>query len=194
LTFYADGLAYDEFSPVAYADRSAWRAGLYLSQFPLVHKLDLRVEGVYTDNPLGGAVGHGFYYSNGTWRSGYTNNGYLMGSWIGRGGQGAQAWANYWFGARNRLQFNYRHEKVSQQLLPGGGTLTDAGTRGDYWVRSNLRVSGSVQYEQWLFPVIRPNLQRDVSATAEILFQPEKLFRRSSTSAAGSAPGNGGRP
>jgi membrane-associated phospholipid phosphatase len=194
LTFYADGLAYDEFSPIAYADRSAWRAGLYLSQFPLVHKLDLRVEGVYTDNPIGGAVSRGFYYSNGTWRSGYTNNGYLMGSWIGRGGQGAQAWANYWFGARNRLQFNFRHQKVSQQLLPGGGTLTDAGTRGDYWVRSNLRVSASVQYEQWLFPVIRPNLQRDVSATVEILFQPEKLFRRSSTSAAGSAPGNGGRP
>src|SRR5712664_3690990 len=80
LTFYADGLAYDQFSPIAYADRSAWRAGLYFSHFPLLPKLDLRVEGVYTDNPIGGAVGSGFYYSNGTWRSGYTNNGYLLGS------------------------------------------------------------------------------------------------------------------
>ncbi len=30
LTFYADGYTDDQFSPVAYADRSAWRAGLYL--------------------------------------------------------------------------------------------------------------------------------------------------------------------
>lgn len=194
LTFYADGLAYDQFSPIAYADRSAWRAGLYFSKFPRVHRLDLRVEGVYTDNPIGGAVDHGFYYSNGTWRNGYTNNGYLIGSWIGRQGQGAQAWTNYWFGARNRLQFNFRHEKVSQQLMPGGGTLTDVGARGDYWVRSNLSLSASVQYERWLFPVIQPNAEKNVTATAEILFQPEKLFRRSSTSAAGSASGDGGRP
>lgn len=194
LTFYADGLAYDQFSPIAYADRSAWRAGLYFSHFPLIPKLDLRVEGVYTDNPIGGSVGHGFYYSNGTWRNGYTNNGYLLGSWIGRDGQGAQAWANYWFGARNRLQFNFRHQKVSQQLMPGGGTLTDVGVRGDYWVRSNLSLSASVQYERWLFPVIQPNAERPVTGTVEILFQPEKLFRRSSTSAAGSASGIGGRP
>ena len=194
VTFYGDGLAYDEFSPIAYADRSAWRAGLYFSQFPWVHKLDLRVEGVYTDNPLGGALGHGFYYSNGTWRNGYTNNGYLLGSWIGRDAQGAQAWTNYWFGARNRLQFNFRHKKVSQQLMPGGGTLTDAGARGDYWVRSNLSVSASVQYEWWLFPVIQRNAQKNVAATVEILFQPEKLFRRSSTSEAGNVPGNEGRP
>jgi len=194
LTFYADGLAYDEFSPIAYVDRSAWRAGLYFSHFPRVHKLDLRVEGVYTDNPIGGAVGHGFYYTNGTWRNGYTNNGYLMGSWVGRDGQGAQAWANYWFGARNRLQFNFRHEKISPQLMPDGGTLTDAGARGDYWLRPSLGLSASVQYERWLFPVIQPNESRNVLAMVEILFQPQKLFQRSAQNAAGTAPGNGGRP
>jgi hypothetical protein len=194
LTFYADGLAYDQFSPIAYADRSAWRAGLYFSHFPRVQKLDLRVEGVYTDNPIGGGVGPGFYYSNGTWRNGYTNNGQLMGSWIGRGGQGAQAWSNYWFSARNRLQFSFRHEKVSQQLMPGGGTLTDVGARGDYWVRSNLSVSASVQYERWIFPVIQPNAATNVSTTVEILFQPQGLFRHSATNAQDSQPGEGGRP
>jgi hypothetical protein len=194
LTFYADGLAYDQFSPIAYADRSAWRAGLYFSHFPRVQKLDLRVEGVYTDNPIGGGAGPGFYYSNGTWRNGYTNNGQLMGSWIGRGGQGAQAWSNYWFSARNRLQFSFRHEKVSQQLMPGGGTLTDVGARGDYWVRSNLSVSASVQYERWIFPVIQPNAATNVSTTVEILFQPQGLFRHSATNAQDSQPGEGGRP
>ena len=194
LTFYADGYTDDQFSPIAYADRSAWRAGLYLSQFPLVHKLDLRVEGVYTDNPIGGAVGHGFYYFNGTWRSGYTNNGNLIGSWVGRDGQGAQAWTNYWFNPRNRLQFNFRHQRVSHQFIPGGGTLSDVGVRGDYWVRSNLSLSASVQYERWLFPVIQPGAQTNTTAAVEILFQPQKLFHRSSADTPGRASGNGSKP
>jgi len=179
LTFYADGYTDDEFSPIAYADRSAWRAGLYLSQFPLVHRLDLRAEGVYTDNPIGGNVSHGFYYENITWRSGYTNNGNLLGNWIGREGQGAQAWSNYWFGARNRLQLKFRHQKVSQEFIPRGGTLTDIGVRGDYWVRSTLSLSASVQYERWLFPVIQAGPERNVAAFVEIRFQPQKFSRSS---------------
>jgi hypothetical protein len=53
LKLYADGLTYDEYSPIAYVDVSAWHAGLYLSRFPGVSRLDLRVEGGYTDIPGG---------------------------------------------------------------------------------------------------------------------------------------------
>jgi capsule assembly protein Wzi len=194
LTFYGDGFTDDEFSPFGYADRSVWHAGLFLSHVPRVPKLDLRVEGVYTDNPLGGRICCGFFYFNSTWKGGYTNRGYLIGSWIGREGQGAQAWTNYWFNARNRLQFNFRHQKVSQEFIPGGGSLTDAGVRGDYWLRPNLGLSVSVQYERWLFPVIQSNPSTNVSATVEILFQPQKLFQRSATNAANSASTTGGRP
>src|SRR6266581_9609448 len=49
LSLYGDGFTDDEFSPIAYVDVSAWHAGLYLSHFPRVSRLDLRVEGVYTD-------------------------------------------------------------------------------------------------------------------------------------------------
>jgi Capsule assembly protein Wzi/PAP2 superfamily len=178
LTFYGDGFTDDQFSPIAYADRSAWHAGLYLAQVPLLPKLDFRVEGVYTDVPAGGQIGHGFFYFNFTWRSGYVNNGNLIGSWIGREGQGAQAWTNYWFNARDRLQFNFRHQKVSNEFIPGGGTLTDVGVRGDYWLRPSLGFSAVVQYERWIFPVIQPGAQRDITGSIEILFQPQKLFRR----------------
>src|SRR5205814_7576019 len=75
LTFYADGFTDDEFSPIAYWDRSAWTAGLYAPHLPKLEKMELRAEGVYTDVPLGGALGHGFYYFNGTWRNGYTSDG-----------------------------------------------------------------------------------------------------------------------
>ena len=195
VTFYGDGYTDDQFSPIAYADRSAWHAGLYFSHFPQLPKLDLRVEGVYTDVPPGaGPIAPGTFYDNATWSSGYTNNGYLIGSWVGRGGQGAQAWTNYWFNARNRLQFNFRHQKVSQHFIPGGGSLTDVGVRSDYWVRSNLSLSASVQYERWLFPVIQPNASTNVSATVEILFQPQKLFRRSALGGDATTSENGGRP
>jgi len=188
-TLYADGLTYDEFSPIAYPTWSAWHSGLYFSHLPRLPKLDLRVEGVYTDVPKRGGVNNpGSFYFNGTWRSGYTNEGNIMGSWVGRGGQGAQAWSNYWFGARNRLQFNFRHLKVSQEFIPGGGTLTDVGARTDYWVRSNLSLSASVQYERWLFPVIQPNASRNVTAAVQILFEPQKLFKHSAANAAGDRP------
>jgi len=179
LTFYGDAFTDDQYSPIAYLDRSAIRGGLFLSHFPALPKLDLRVEGVYTDVPAGGHLSHGFFYSNDRYRSGYTSDGYLLASWIGREGQGAQAWTNYWFSPRSRLQLNYRHQKVSQQFIPGGGTLTDVALRGDYQASSSISFSASVQYEKWLFPVIQPNAATNVSAMAEVLFQPQKLFRRS---------------
>jgi membrane-associated phospholipid phosphatase len=194
LTFYGDAFADDQYSPIAYFDRSAIHAGLFLSHVPGIPKLDLRAEGVYTDLPAGGALSHGFFYFSTLILNGQTSNGYLLGSWIGREGQGAQAWSNYWFNARNRLQFNFRHQKVSQQFIPGGGTLTDVGVRGDYWVRSNLSISASVQYERWLFPVIQPNASRNLTTAVQISFQPHNLFRHSAADGAGAALQAGDRP
>jgi hypothetical protein len=194
LTFYADGLVWDQYSPIAYADRSAWRAGLFLSHVPVFPKLDVRVEGLYTDMLVGGKICCGFYYYDATWRSGYTNNGNIMGSWVGRAGQGAQAWTNYWFSARNRLQFYFRHQKVSQEFIPGGGSLTDVGVRTDYSLRSNLSLSVSVQDERWLFPVIQPNAAHDVTASIGIMFEPQKIFRSSQADTVGTPPAKGGRP
>jgi hypothetical protein len=193
LTWYADGYTDDQFSPVAYADRSAWHSGLYLSHVPWLDRMDLRAEGVYTDVPAGGGpISPGNFYFNGAWRSGYTNDGNIIGSWVGRGGQGAQAWSNYWFRARNRIQVNFRHLKVSQVFVPGGGTVTDFGVRGDYLWRSNVSFSASVQYERWLFPVIQPNAEKPVSATIEIQFQPQKLLKHSVGNATDLASGVGG--
>jgi hypothetical protein len=179
VTFYGDAFAEDQFSPIAYWDRSAIRGGLYFSHVPKIQRLDLRVEGVYTDLPAGGALSHGFFYFNFRFKEGYTNQGQLLGSWIGRQGQGAQAWTNYWFNARDRLQISFRHQKVSQQFVPGGGTLTDVSARGDYWPSQILGLTTSIQYERWLFPVIKPGPQQDISASIGIQIQPQKIFRPS---------------
>jgi hypothetical protein len=159
VTFYVDGFTDDQFSPIAYWDRSAWTAGLYFPQLPKLPKLDLRIEGVYTDVPAGGNIGHGFFYFNLAYRQGYTNDGNLIGSWIGRQGQGAQAWMTYNISAKSTIQFNYRHEKISNQVLFGGGTITDVGVTPNIWLRPNLSVSGLLQYEKWNFPVLAPNAE-----------------------------------
>ena len=197
LTLYSDGFTDDEFSPIAYVSLSSWHAGLYLSHFPRVSRLDLRAEGVYTDVPAGNSINSkypGSFYGNSTWRNGYTNNGDLIGSWIGRGGQGVQTWSNYWFTPRNRLQFYFRHQKVSQQFIAGGGSLTDEGVRTDYSLRPNLSLSVSVQHERWLFPVIQPTAARNVTASAGISFEPQKIFRSSQADTADAPSAKGGRP
>ena len=194
LTFYGDAFADDQYSPIAYWDRSAIHAGLYLSHVPRIPKLDLRAEGVYTDPPAGGALSHGFFYFSTLIPNGQTSNGYLLGSWIGREGQGAQAWTNYWFNARNRVQINFRHQKVSQQFIPGGGTLTDIGVRGDYWTRFNVGISGWLQHERWLFPVIQPNAANNVTAAVQISFEPQKWFRRTDPVGSNASSLDGGRP
>jgi hypothetical protein len=91
------------------------------------------------------------------------------------------------------VQLNFRHQKVSQQYLPGGGTLTDVGARADYWTRFNAGISASVQYEHWSFPIVQPNATTNVTAMVQISFEPQKWFHRSSISANADSS-DGGRP
>jgi membrane-associated phospholipid phosphatase len=182
MTFYAEGLAeHDEITPLLGPDVAAWLAGLYVPRLPKIPKLDFRVEGGYTDPPnSGGDVAHGAFYWDGGWLTGFQNAGHLMGSWMGRQGQGAQAWTNYWFSPRNKLQFGFRHQKVSQQLIPNGGNLVDANVRAEFWPRSTFSLSASVQYEMWNFPVIASTRQSNVTSSVQLSFWPGGLSRKAS--------------
>jgi membrane-associated phospholipid phosphatase len=172
VTFYTDSFTDDQFSPVAYFDRSANSAGLYFARLPKLPEFSLRVEGVYTDNPLGGNLCCGFYYSNDRYRNGYTDYGNLMGSWIGRDGQGAQAWLTYWESPRNSVQFQYRHQKVDALFIPYGGTLTDAGVKADLQVGPDMSVSAFLQYEKWNFPILRPGPTTDFTTSVQFTYSP----------------------
>ncbi|HLV95095.1 MAG TPA: capsule assembly Wzi family protein [Candidatus Acidoferrales bacterium] len=184
VTWYGDGFTDDEPSPVWDAfDKSAFNSGLYFPHLPKLPKLDLRVEGVFTDNPNPNPVlQHGFFYSEGTYRSGYTNDGNLIASWIGRQGQGAQAWATYWFTPKSKLQFNYRHQKVSREFVPSGGTVTDGGVRADFWAGSTFSVTGSFQYEKWNFPVLAATPQTDLTTSIQVTFWPKLRGTKRDTS------------
>jgi membrane-associated phospholipid phosphatase len=180
LTFYGDAYSEDQANPWFAWDKSAITSGIYMPQVPKIHKLDLRVEGAYTDLPGGTATiseQPGFFYYNLHYRSGYTNNGNLLGSWIGRQGQGAEAWSNYWFSPRNRLQLHFRHQKVDHKFIPRGGTLTSLGISAHLWVRSMVDISSTVQYERWNFPVIAAAPQTNITAQFQITFHPHWTLR-----------------
>lgn len=182
LTFYADGFTeHDTFSPIVGPDVAAWLGGVYLPRLPKVPKMDLRIEGVQTDPPIGGNVGFGFFYYDPTWITGFQNSGHLMGNWVGRQGVGVQAWTTYWFTGRNKLQFGFRHQKVDNQFLPNGGTLADASIRGDLWAKSIFSVSALVQYEAWKFPVISATRQSNVASSLQISFWPKGISRKNSS-------------
>jgi hypothetical protein len=182
LTFYADGFTeHDTFSPIVGPDVAAWLGGMYLPRLPKIPKMDLRIEGVQTDPPIGGNVGYGFFYYDPTWITGFQNSGHLMGNWVGRQGVGVQAWTTYWFTPRNKLQFGFRHQKVDNQFLPNGGTLADASVRGELWEKSSFSVSAVVQYEAWTVPVISTTRQSNVASSLQFTFWPKGLSRRNST-------------
>jgi Capsule assembly protein Wzi/PAP2 superfamily len=179
LTLYADGMTeHDTISPLVGPDVAAWLGGVYLPRLPKIPKMDFRAEGVYTDPPIGGNVGSGYFYYNPTWISGFTNAGKLMGNWVGREGQGVQAWTTYWLTPRNKLQFEFRHLKVSREFITFGGTVADASVRADFLVRSNFSLSALVQYEAWTFPVIAPTRQSDVTSSIQLTFWPKGLSRK----------------
>jgi hypothetical protein len=170
ITLYAEGLAeHDEISPLLGPDVAAWLGGLYLPRLPRLPKVDLRVEAGYTDPPSsGGDVAYGAFYWDETWITGFQNDKHLMGSWMGRQGQGAQAWTTYWFSPRNKLQFGIRHQKVSRELLASGGTLADANLRAEFWPRSSFSVSALLQYEVWDYPVLASTRQSNVTTSIQL--------------------------
>jgi hypothetical protein len=182
LIFYADGFTeHDTISPIVGPDVAAWLGGIYIPRLPKLHNMDFRAEGVYTDPPIGGNVGSGYFYYNPTWISGYVNSGHLMGNWVGREGQGVQVWTSYWFSPHNKLQFGFRHLKVSHEFVPNGGTLADASVRADFWAGSSFSISAAVQYEGWTFPVIAPTRQSNLSSSLQLTFWPKGISRRHSS-------------
>jgi len=171
LTVYTDSLSPDDVSPVSAPRRAAIQPGLYLSHFPKLAKLDLRVEAVNTDTPSSSVSGvyvyFDFYYHN---LSTVKNN--LIGSWIGRNGKGIQAWSTYWFNGRSSLQFGYRHAQVAGDFIPHGETFNDASVRANWSVRRNLEVSASAQYERWFAPVLAPGPQVNWTSSVQISYTP----------------------
>jgi hypothetical protein len=138
---------------------------------PKLPKLQLRAEGFNISRTREFNIPGWVYYNIDRYRSGYVNDGYLLGSWIGRAGRGGQGWLTYWFSPRNKLQLGYRLQTVAPNFI-GGGRLADYSAQGEFMLGRDVSLSGFLQYEQWRFPVLDPNRQSDVTASVELTIWP----------------------
>ena len=173
LTIYTDSLSPDDVSPISAPRRAAVNPGIYLSRFPKLPKLDLRIEGVNT-NTLSSSGGGHFVYIDNFYHDLSTNKGNIIGSWIGREATGVQAWTNYWFTPRTSLQLGYRHARVPADFIPGGGTYNDGSVRLNCWLR-DVNLSTLVQYERWKYPLLASGAQTNVTTSLQLTYWPRWL-------------------
>jgi hypothetical protein len=173
LTAYGDAFTEDEISPLGYPRKSAFQAGLYLARIPGIPKLDLRIEGG-TTAPVNFPTCIGCFYVNNAYPDGsYMNSGNLVASWLGRAGQGERVWSTYWLSPRNKIQFQYRHQKVDGDYLQRGGTLNDGGVGVEFQVHPRITFSGSVQYESWNYPLLSVEQKSNWTTSAGFTFWPK---------------------
>ena len=169
LTLYSDSLVVDEITPIA-SSRPTINPGIYLPQIPKIPKLDLRLEFLRTAHTPEFPPGF-VYFDFRRYRSGYTNDGNLLASWIGRSGRGGEAWATYWLTPRTKLQLGYRLQMVYKDFIQGG-RLADYSARGDYTLGRSFALTALFRHEQWWFPVLSSSRQSDETASVQLTFYP----------------------
>ena len=173
LTLYADSETHDDLFPISAPRRAAYRPGIYLSQFPGIKRLDLRVEGVSTDcSTLACQDGVKDYYET-IQKQGYTNKGNILGDWIGRGAKGGQAWLTYHLSGNEWVQVEYLHKQTPNDFIVHGTTqnqfLVDVVKR----LRPDVELHAWYQHERWVAPIYMTGPQSNNAFTFQVTFFPK---------------------
>lgn len=174
VTVYTDSLVHDDVSPISAPRRSGIHAGVYLARFPGFEHLDLRVEGASTNTPSASIQTGQFLYYETIQRQGPTNNGFLVGDWVGRQGTGGQAWITYHLSPQEDVQFMYRNAKAASGFFPGGTTQNAYEFQVRKRVLKDIEIHGWVQYEGWKAPIYKSGPQSDTSVAAQITWFPHE--------------------
>ena len=178
LTLYSDSFVHDDVSPISAPRRAGLHPGIYLSQFPYLHSLDLRLEGASTEptshsNPDGSPIDQGqFLYVETIQKQGPTNKGFLP-DWVGRQGKGGQEWLTWHLSGNEDIQFMYRNAKASAQFIPGGTTQNDFEGSVVKRIGKDIEVKGWLQYETWKAPIYVTGSQSDTSGAGQITWYPK---------------------
>jgi hypothetical protein len=174
ITFYTDSLVHDDVSPVSAPRRAGYHPGVYLARFPGLEHLDLRLEAANSEPAShSGADGTpinqgGFLYYETVERQGPTNNGFLVGDWVGRQGKSGQAWLSYHITPQEMVQFQFRLAKDSSAFIPGGTSQNDFVINVVKRLRKNYELKGWVQFEHWKAPIYKTGLQSDTTAAFQV--------------------------
>ncbi len=141
LTLYSGSIVHDDVNALPNG-RAGINPGIYLTHFPKLPKLDFRAEAVYTDPPGATQQGGRFLYYEIVYHDLYLNDGYLMGSWIGREGKGYQAWSTYTMTPQSSIQASFRYAKIDKDFIPRGSTQWDGTISAMLRVRKETPAKG----------------------------------------------------
>lgn len=172
-TLYLDSICHDDVTPISAPRRAAYRTGLYLSHFPKLNKLDLRLEGVTTDPGVRPSSGGHFNYFEIIQVQGYTNKGFIMGDWIGREAKGGQAWLTYHLSGNEWVQLEYLNKKIPKDFAPGGTTQNQFKVDVVKRIWHDLELNAWVQYERWKAPAYKTGAQSDTAAAFQVTWYPK---------------------
>gem|GEM_PF-280291 len=173
LTLYVDMGAHDDVNPISAPRRADFRTGLYLSHVPAVPKLDLRVEAADSDQSTSISLGGGATYWEVVQRQGYTNNGQIMGDWMGREGKGGQAWLTYHLSGNEQVQLEWMHAKNAKDFFPGGSGQNQVRASAVVRIAKQLELNGYVQYEEWVAPYWMSGRHSDTTTSLQITWYPK---------------------
>ncbi len=169
LTGYVDGFSDDQPFPPSYPTESAWISGFFLRCVPGLPHLTIRAEGLLS--PHRDLAFPGFFYFNVHYLSGYTNNRQLMGSWIGREGDGEQIWTTWNLSPRSSIEASYRGMTVNREFLQGGA-LRDFSVAANLQIRPAWQLKLEDQAEWWRFPLLSATPQRNDAFTIQLSYMP----------------------
>ena len=176
VTLYSDNFSEDDVNPVVNPSRAMYNPGIYLSQIPHLRKFDFRFEVANTHN-------HEEAYTSFYYKNAYTNKGFLFGNTVGRRGSAFEVSSTYWLSPRKRMQVGWREQKVSQDLIPSGGSQNSLRVQADWFVQKEMEFSALAQHELWVFPFLATRPQSDNVISLQLTVYPKKLWSRTALKA-----------
>ncbi len=170
VTLYTDSFAHDDVTPLSAPRHNAYRPGIYLSHFPRLPKLDLRVEGSTSDPPITDSNRGQFLAWEGVQQQGPTNKGFLVGDPNERESKGGNAWLTWHLSPEEQIQASWRGVKQAKDFVPGGTTQNIFRVDATKRLGRERDVEAHVwaQYEQWKAPVYRAGQQADTTVAGEL--------------------------
>lgn len=172
-TLYVDSISHDDVTPISAPRRAAYRTGLYISQFPRLNRLSLRVEAVTTDPGVARSRGGTFNYFEIVQLQGYTNKGMIMGDWIGREAKGGQVWLTYQLSGNELVQLEYMNKKTPKDFIPGGTTQNQFKVSVVKRFGQDVELNSWYQYEGWKAPIYKTGLQKNSTVAVQLTWFPK---------------------
>ena len=173
VTTYADSFVHDNVFPISNPRRAAVRAGVLVSRLPYAPRVDLRLEGAYTDVNDPQSTGGSFLFAEFIYKDAYTNRGFLLGDPLGRENKGGNAWLTYHRSPRQDFQFEYRRVKAAKDFVPNGTTQQDLVFSARVRPSEHLEIRGSVQQEFTKAPLLEPGTRKPFGATVQLTWFPK---------------------